>query len=115
MAKSQRLPAACFLSVLEMTTGLPKIYQSLLTQGRSKRVAEAVLDNTLKPTEENDDPGLLYILSKLVANICDCKYGLGWDTLHRNYHCVISLFAVPHMSLRHQQERQVIQDRMGQT
>jgi hypothetical protein len=114
IAESQRLRAACSLSVSEMTTCLPGIYQSLLTEGRSKRGTEAVLANALKPTADNDDPGLIYISPELVADIRDCKYGLGWDTSHRNCHRGISPFAVPHMSLRHQQERQVIQDRMGQ-
>jgi hypothetical protein len=61
-----------------MTTGLPKIYQSLLTEGQSKRGTEAVLANALKPTADNDDPRLIYILPELVADIWDCKYGLGW-------------------------------------
>ncbi len=42
-----------------------------------------------------------------------CKYGLGWDTSYRNCHRGFSPFAVPHMSLRHQQERLLYQDRLG--
>jgi hypothetical protein len=113
VAELQRLRAACSLSVAEMATGLPELYRSLLTEGRSKRGTEAVLANALRPTADNDDPGLIYISPELVADIRDCKYGLGWDTSYRNCHRGISPFAVPHMSLRHQQERQVIQDRLG--
>ena len=114
IAELQRLRAACFLSVVEVATGLPILYQSLLTEGRSKRGTEAVLANALRATADNDDPGLIYISPELVADIRDCKYGLGWDTSYRNCHRGISPFAVPHMSLRHQQERQIIQDRLGQ-
>jgi hypothetical protein len=113
-AEMQRLRAACSLSVAEMANGLPDLYQSLLTEGRSKRGTEAVLANVLRPTADNDDPGLIYISPELVADIRDCKYGLGWDTSYRNCHRGLSPFAVPHMSLKHQQERQVPQDRLGQ-
>jgi hypothetical protein len=113
VAELQRLRAACSLSVAEMATSLPELYQSLLTEGRSKRGTEAVLANALRPTADNGDPGLIYISPELVADIKDCKYGLGWDTSYRNCHRGISPFAVPHMSLQHQQERQVIQDRLG--
>ena len=70
----------------EMATGLPTLYQSLLTEGRSKRGTEAVLANALRATADNDDPGLIYISPELVADIRDCKYGLGWDTSYRNCH-----------------------------
>jgi hypothetical protein len=60
------------------------------------------------------DPGLVYISPELVSDIKDCKYGLGWDTSYRNCHRGISPFAVPHMSMRHQQERSAYQDRLTQ-
>jgi hypothetical protein len=114
IAELQRLRAACSLLVAEMTTDLPDLYRSLLTEGRSKRGTEAVLANALRATADNDDPGLIYVSPELVADIRDCKYGLGWDTSYRNCHRGLSPFAVPHMSLKHQQERQVVQDRLGQ-
>jgi hypothetical protein len=114
IAERQHLWATCSLSVAEMATGLPELYGNLLAEGRSKRGTESVLANALRSTTGNDDPGLIYISPELVADVRDCKYGLGWDTLYRNCHRGIPPFAVPHMSLKHQQERQVIQDHLGQ-
>jgi hypothetical protein len=113
-AELQQLCAACSLLVAEMATNLPELYQSLLTEGHSKRGIEAVLANALRPAVDNNNPGLIYILPELVANICDWKYGLGWDTSYHNCHYGLSPFAVPRMLLKHQQERQVIQDHLGQ-
>jgi hypothetical protein len=84
--KLQQLQAACSLLVAEMATGLPTLYQSLLMEGRSKRGTEAVLANALRATADNNNPGLIYILPELVANIRDCKYGLGWDNSYCNCH-----------------------------
>jgi hypothetical protein len=85
--------------------------------GRVKeRGTKSVLANALHPTDNNDNPGQIYVPPELVAaNVRDCKYGLlGWDTSYQNCHRGLSPFAVPHISLKHQQERQVIQDRLGQ-
>jgi hypothetical protein len=67
--KLQHLRAACSLSIAGMATNLPGIYQSLPTEGWSKRGMEAVLANGLRPTADNDDPGLIYILPEHVADI----------------------------------------------
>jgi hypothetical protein len=109
----RRLRAACSLSEAEMLTNMPPFHQHLLSEGRTKRGAEAVLAQALRPDEHSDDPGLIYVSPELVADIKDCKYGLGWDTSYKNCHRGISPFAVPHMSLHHQQERYAYQDRLG--
>jgi hypothetical protein len=109
----RRLRASCSLSEAEMSTNLPPFHQELLSEGRTKRGAEAVLAQALRPDEHSDDPGLIYVSPELVADIKDCKYGLGWDTSYKNCHRGLSPFAVPHMSLHHQQERHAYQDRLG--
>jgi hypothetical protein len=111
-AELGRLRAACSLSVPEMDTALPAFHEQLLTEGRTKKGTEAVLAQALRPHEDTDDPGLVYISPELVSDIKDCKYGLGWDTSYRNCHRGISPFAVPHMSMKHQQERSAYQDRL---
>jgi hypothetical protein len=112
-AELQRIRAACSLTVAEMETCLPPFHARLLAEGRTKRGTEAVLAQALRPTDDSDDPGLIYISPELVQDIRECKYGLGWDTSFRNCHRGLSPFAVPHMSLRHQQERLLYQDRLG--
>jgi hypothetical protein len=72
-----------------------------------------VLAQALRPTDDSDDLGLIYISPELVQDIRECKYGLRWDTSFRNCHRDLLPFAVPHMSLRHQQERLLYQDRLG--
>jgi hypothetical protein len=104
-AELQRLRAACSLSVAEMDTLLPPFHARLLAEGRTKRGTESVLAQALRPRDDTDDPGLIYVSPKLVADMMACKYGLGSDTSYRNCHRGLSPFAVPHMSLRHQQER----------
>jgi hypothetical protein len=97
-----------------MSTSLPPFHQQLLlSEGRTKRGAKAVLAQALRPDEHRDDPGLIYVFPELVSDIKDCKYGLGWDTSYKNCHRGLSPFAVPHMSLHHQQERYAYQDRLG--
>jgi hypothetical protein len=95
-----------------MATALPPFHEQLLTEGRTKKGTEAVLAHALRLHEDVDDPGLVYISPELVSDVKDCKYGLGWDTSYRNCHRGISPFAVPHMSMRHQQERSAYQDRL---
>jgi hypothetical protein len=113
-AELQRLRAACSLTVAEMDTCLPPFHARLLAKGRTKRGTEAVLAQALRPTDDTDDPGLIYISPELVQDIMGCKYGLGWDTSFRNCHRGLLPFAVvPHMSLWHQQERLIYQDRLG--
>ena len=112
-AELQRLRAACSLTVAEMETSVPPFHARLLAEGPTKRGTEAVLAQALRPTEDSDDPGLIYVSPELVQDIMGCKYGLGWDTSYRNCHRGLSPFAVPHMSLKHQQERLLYQDRLG--
>jgi hypothetical protein len=50
-AKLQHLQAVCSLSVAEMVMGLPALYQSLLTEGHSKRGMEAVQANAIRATD----------------------------------------------------------------
>jgi hypothetical protein len=109
----RRLRAAFSLSEGEMLTNMPPFHQKLLAEGRTKRGAEAVLAQALRPDEHSDDPGLIYVSPELVADVKDCKYGLGWDTSYKNCHRGLSPFAVPHMSILHQQERNAYQDRLG--
>jgi hypothetical protein len=100
-------------SAAAMDTILPPFHARLLGEGRTKCGTEAVLAQALRPTEDSDDPGLIYVSPELVQDIMGCKYGLGWDTFYRNCHHSLSLFVVPHMSLKHQQERLLYQDRLG--
>jgi hypothetical protein len=111
-AEMQRLRAACSLTVPEMETSLPTFHEQLLTEGRTKKGTEAVLAQALRPRDDTDDPGLVYVSPELVSDIKNCKYGLGWDTSYRNCRRGISPFAVPHMSMRHQQERAAYQDQL---
>jgi hypothetical protein len=111
-AKLQWLRAACSLTVAEMDTVLPPIHARLLAEGCTKCGTEAVLAQALRPTEDSDNPGLIYVLPELVQDIMGCKYGLGWDTSYSNCHRGLSPVAVPHMSLKHQQERLLYQDRL---
>jgi hypothetical protein len=111
-AELQRLRASCSLSVAEMEALLPLFHENLLAEGRTKKGTEAVLAQALRPSDDSDDPGLIYVSPELVSDIKDCKYGLGWDTSYRNCHRGISPFAVPHMSMRHQQERSAYQERL---
>ena len=78
---------------------MPPFNQQLLAEGRTERGAEAVLVKALNPGNHSDDPGLIYVSPELVSSIKYCKYGLGWDTLYKDYHRVISPFVVPHMYL----------------
>jgi hypothetical protein len=112
-AKLQWLRAACSLTVAEMDTVLPPIHARLLAEGCTKCGTEAVLAQALRPTEDSDNPGLIYVLPELVQDIMGCKYGLGWDTSYSNCHRGLSPIAVPHMSLKHQQERLLYQDRLS--
>jgi hypothetical protein len=96
-----------------MATALPAFHENLLAEGRSKKGTAAVLAQALRPDEDSDNPGLVYISPELVADIKDCKYGLGWDTSYRNCHRGLSPFAVPHMSMKHQQERSEYQERLA--
>jgi hypothetical protein len=112
-AELQRLRAACSLTVADMESSMPPFHARLLAEGRTKRGTEAVLAQALRPTDDSDDPGLIYVSPELVQDIMGCKYGLGWDTSYRNCHRGLSPFAVPHMSLKHQQERLLYQDRLG--
>jgi hypothetical protein len=107
------LRAACSLTVAEMATNLPEIHERILEEGRTTKSIEAVLAHALRPKEDQDDPGLIYVSPKLVTDVKNCKYGLGWDTSYRNCHRGISPFAVPHMSMKHQQERGHYQERLG--
>ncbi len=95
-----------------MHGGLPVFHERMLTEGQTKRGCEAVLAQMLKP-DDSDDPGLIYVSPKLVADIKDCKFGLGWDTSYRHCHRGLSPFSVPHMSLKHQQERHAVSDRLS--
>jgi hypothetical protein len=56
----------------------------------------------------------VYVSAELVSDVKECKHGLGWDTSYRNCHRGISPFAVPHMSMKHQQECNAYQDRLQQ-
>jgi hypothetical protein len=108
----QPLQAACSLTVGKMSTSLPEFHSKLLAEGCTKQGSEAVLAQMLKP-DNSDDPGLIYILPDLIADIKDCKFGLGWDTSYRHCHQDLSPFSVPHMSLKHQQEWQGVTDRLS--
>jgi hypothetical protein len=101
-AEMQRLRAACSLTVPEMETSLPTFHEQLLSEGRTKKGTGAVLAQALRPRDDTDDPGLVCVSPKLVSDIKNCKYGLGWDTSYQNCHQGISPFAVPHMPMRHQ-------------
>jgi hypothetical protein len=88
IAELQHLRATCSLTVAEMATNLPELYQSLLMEGQSKRGTEAIMANALRPMANNDDPGLIYLSPELVADVRNCKCGLGWGTSYRNCHRV---------------------------
>jgi hypothetical protein len=100
-AELQRLrAAACLLTVPQMETSLPEGTESVLAQALRSHHGDS------------DDPGLVYVSPELVSDIKDCKYGLGWDTSYKNCHRGISPFAVPHMSMKHQQEHSTYQDHL---
>ncbi len=79
-AEMQRLRAACSLTVPEMETSLQALHEQLLTEGRTKKGKAAVPAQALRPRDDTDDPGLVYMSPELVIDIKNCKYGLGWDT-----------------------------------
>jgi hypothetical protein len=112
-AELQRLRAACSLTVAGMEAGLPDLHAKILEEGRTTQDVKAVLAHALRPEEDHDDPGLVYMSPELVTDVKNCKYGLGWDTSYRNCHRGISPFAVPHMSMKHQHERSAYQDLLG--
>jgi hypothetical protein len=114
-AELERLRAACSLSVPEMDTTLLAFHKRLLTEGRTKKGAKAVLAQALRPHEDTDNPGLVYISPELVSDIKDCKYRLGWDTSYQSCRQGIFPFAVPHMLMKHQQERSAYQDQKGES
>jgi hypothetical protein len=95
-----------------MIMSLSPFHKRLLAEGRTKRSLEAVLAQMLRPND-SDDPGLIYVSPNLVADIKDCKFGLGWDKSYRHCHRGLSPFSVPHMLLKHQQEHQVVADRLS--
>jgi hypothetical protein len=103
------LQAACSLTVAGMEAGLPNLHAKILEEGRTTKGVEAVLAHALRPAEDHDDPGLVYVSPELVTDVKNCKYGLGWDTSYRNCHQGISPFAVPYMSMKHQHERSAYQ------
>ena len=100
------------LTEAEILTSMPPFHQKILTEGRNKRGTEAVLTQALCLEDHSDDSRLIYVSPELVDNIKYCKYGLGWDTSYKNYHRIISIFVVPHMSLYHQQVSKSYQDRL---
>jgi hypothetical protein len=63
--------------------------------------------------QHQQSPGLIYVSPELVEDMMACKYRLGWDTSYHNCLHGLSPFAVPHISLRHQQERLLYKDRLG--
>ena len=67
----------------------------------------------LCPYKNSEDTGLIYVSPKLVTDIKDCKYGLGWETSYKNCHRGMFTFVVPHMSLFHQKERDTYRERLG--
>ena len=83
-----------------------------MAKGRTKLETESVLTQALRPYKHSDNPGIIYVSPELVTDIKYCKYGLGWDTSYKNYHRIISIFVVPHMSLYHQQVSKSYQDRL---
>jgi hypothetical protein len=111
-AELRRLRAACSLNITEMESALPDFHEQLLTKGRTKKGTDSALAQALRPQGDNNDPGLVYVSAELVSDVEECKYRLGWDTSYRNCHRGISPFAVPHMSMKHQQERDAYQDRL---
>jgi hypothetical protein len=111
-AELRRLWAACSLSIPEIESALPTFHEQLLTEGRTKKGAETVIAHALRPQWHTNDPGLVYVSAKLVSDVKECKYRLGWDTSYRNCHREISPFDVPHMSMKHQQERNAYQVRL---
>jgi hypothetical protein len=69
-----------------MEAELPEIHSKIIEEGRTTKGVEAVLAHALRPLEDHDDPGLVYISPELVTDVKTCKYGLGWDTLYWNCH-----------------------------
>jgi hypothetical protein len=59
-----------------METSLPQFHAQLLTEGRTKKGMEAVLAQTLRPCDDTDDPGLVYVSSELVSKMKNCKYDM---------------------------------------
>ena len=104
------LRATCSLTEAKMMTSLPNFHKNLLSEERTKRGAEVVLMQELHPDKNSNNPGLIYVSPKLVKDIKDCKYGLGWDMSYKEYQRRLPPFTVPPMSLFHQQERKAYQD-----
>jgi len=111
VSELQRLRASMSLTVLEMDTCMPPLHVELLSEGRTTRNTAAALARHLKPDETSDNPCQIYISPELVKDVKDCQYGLGLDTSYETCHRGLSVFAVPHMSLKHQQEKQIQQQR----
>ena len=65
------LRAAGSLTETELMTSLPIFHNKLLSEGRMKRRTDAVLTKELFPEENSDDPGLIYVYPKLVADVKD--------------------------------------------
>jgi hypothetical protein len=111
VSELQRLHAVCLLTMGEMFTDLPIFHQHLLAEGRTKWGSEAVLAQMLKPDNSNN-LGLIYVSPELVADVKEFKFGLGWDTSYRHCHHGLTPFLVLHMSLKHQQERHAVTNRL---
>mgnify|MGYP006914699863 CR=1 FL=1 len=57
-----------------MDTTLLAFHKRLLTEGRTKKGAKAVLAQALRPHEDTDNPGLVYISPELVSDIKAVSY-----------------------------------------
>ncbi len=95
-----------------MRQNRPPVQHQLLAEGRTKRGAETVLAQALRPDEHSDDPGLIYVSPELVSDIKECKYGLGWDTSYKNCHRGLSPISVPLISIHLHPQRPAYHTRL---
>jgi hypothetical protein len=110
----RRLRACCNLSVMQYKTdGLPIFHSLLLAEGRSAKGTASALAVALKANPSRGNPGLIYVSPDLIKDVKECNYGYGGDKSYGNCHRGISPFAVPHTSLKLQQERRAYQERLA--
>jgi hypothetical protein len=101
----KKLRASMSLLPAEMDTDMPIMHAQLLQEGRSKKGTAAVLHQFMITQADCDFPSLTWLSPDLIRDIQECNYGdfdISGDKCDRG----ISPFAVPAMSLKHQQEHQ---------
>jgi hypothetical protein len=99
--EKRRILSACSLTAADWGNE-PPFYSALMTEGRTKLAVQALLQSSLRPDANTDDPVLIYISPELVKDIKDLQFGSSYDIAYRTCHRGLTPFSVPHTSIARQ-------------